>query len=163
MRPVGSDALICAFCTVLVGSLPGHASAASVRATVELAGMQGPGEEYGTITLSDYQGGLRIQPKLHGLPEGRYDVELHQGSSCEVTYESHPGPEGASPLMPVPAGGAGDWLPTAAGKTAVGLIAVRPDGTAMDAINVPQVPNASQFKGRSVIIRGERLLCGVLR
>lgn len=162
MPPRCSDLLIFALCMTAGASWPNGASAASVQATVAFAGLQGPGEEYGAVRLSDDHGGLRILPKLRGLPEGRYTLELHQGSSCETTYESHGGPEGQSPLMPVAAGAADDLLRTTAGE-ALSNIVVGPNGKAETPVAVPSVANASQFKGRALIVRGERLLCGVLR
>jgi hypothetical protein len=71
--------------------------------------------------------------------------------------------------MPVPAGAAGTWLPTAAGRETLTQITVGPNGTADYSINVPQVANVGQFHGRTIIIRGpqndvdKRLLCGELR
>lgn len=167
-----SRRLVWAACALLTTSWPIYAAASSLRATVAFAGLQGPGEEYGTVGVSDFQGGIRIRPKLHGLPDRRYAVEIHEGSSCDATFESHPGPEGVSPLMPVRAGAAGNWLATPAGRT-LALITVGPDGTAHDPIDVPQVRDATQFRGRTIIIRGpeantvgiagDRLLCGALR
>lgn len=168
----GSRRLVWAACALLTTSWPTYVIASSVRATVAFAGLQGPGEGYGTVGVSDFRGGIRIRPKLHGLPDGRYAVEIHEGSSCDATFESHPGPEGVSPLMPVRAGAAGNWLAAPGGRT-LAQITVGPDGTAHNPIDVPQVPDSTQFRGRTLIIRGpegnalgiagERLLCGVLR
>jgi Cu/Zn superoxide dismutase len=138
-----------------------------------MAGLQGAGEEYGTIQLFDHLGRTRIKVTLRGLPAGPYALELHEGSSCDVSFESHPGPEGASPLMPVPAGAAGGLLATAAGPTRFAVLSIAADGADREMIDVPPVSDAAQFKGHAIIIRGpenndlgprgDRLLCGVLR
>lgn len=162
MRPIRVASAIGAACLALFAG-PGAAWAASLQATVAFAGLQGPGEAYGTIRLFDYRGGIRIQAKLSGLPDGHYAIELHQGSSCDVSFESHPGPEGQSPLMPVPAGAAGGWLATPAGPETLATIAIPASGIDREVINVPQVATVAPFKGRAILLRGERLLCGVLQ
>ncbi len=134
----------------------GGAVAASLHATVALAEMQGSGEEHGAISLSDHHGGARIRATLDGLPSGPYAVEVHEGTSCGISYESHPGPEGTSPLMPRPAGAAGPEIADA------GVITVSPKGTARQTFDVHLLSNVDRFERHAIVLRGERLLCGVL-
>jgi hypothetical protein len=157
MRRIKLTATIGVLALAVAGLWSGVAVAASLVAVVAFAGMQGPGEEYGTISLSDHQGRARTRAVLHGLPGGRYAVTIHEGTSCEVSYESHSGPEGVSPLIPVPAGAAGVEAEN------VAEIVITPAGTTRETVNVPQISGVARFKGHAIIVRGERLLCGVLK
>jgi Cu/Zn superoxide dismutase len=144
------------FFLVLGGLLSEAAVAASLHASIAFVDIQKPDEEHGTITLSDDRGGSRLRAELHGLPEGSYDVEVHEGTSCEVTFESHPGPEGVSPLMPQAAGAAGPKIADA------GVIAVSAKGTAREAIYLPLLTGVARFRGHAVVLRGDGIFCGVL-
>lgn len=43
---------------------------------------EGVGDELGTLTLSDTQGGLRIMPELSGLPAGAHGMHVHEKPDC---------------------------------------------------------------------------------
>ncbi len=62
----------------------GPLDAAEVTVTMKAVGPSGVGDLLGTIVFQDMASGLRIQPSLSGLAEGRHGFHVHQNPACGV-------------------------------------------------------------------------------
>ncbi len=62
----------------------GGAQAAEVTVTMNAVGANGVGDLIGTIVFKDMAQGLRIQPNLSGLAEGRHGFHVHQNPDCRA-------------------------------------------------------------------------------
>ncbi len=67
---------------ILLGASP--LSAAEVTVSMNAVSAGGVGNLLGTIIFTDMPGGLRIQPNLSGLTEGRHGFHVHQNPACGV-------------------------------------------------------------------------------
>lgn len=68
---------------VLFGA--GPVGAAEVTVTMNSVGAAGVGDIIGTVVFTDMARGLRIQPSLSGLAEGRHGFHVHQNPACGAT------------------------------------------------------------------------------
>ena len=140
----------------------------------------GIGPEIGTVTLSDSRGGLRIVPKLAGLPPGPHGFHLHENPRCEA------GMKDGKMMAGLAAGGHYD--PNATGKHVgplgdgghrgdLPVLTVDADGTATQPVNALRL-SVNDTRGRSFVIHdggdnfsdqpkplgggGARIACGVV-
>ena len=60
----------------------GPAGAAQVTVAMNAVGAGGVGDLLGTIAFLDMPGGLRSEPNLSGLGEGRHGFHVHQNPDC---------------------------------------------------------------------------------
>ena len=60
----------------------GAAYAANETVTMNAIDAGGIGKEIGTLELSDTEAGLRITPRLAGLPPGDHGFHVHVNSNC---------------------------------------------------------------------------------
>ncbi len=60
----------------------GPLDAAEVTVSMNAVGASGVGNLLGTIAFMDMPSGLRIQPNLSGLAEGRHGFHVHQNPAC---------------------------------------------------------------------------------
>ena len=60
----------------------GPAGAAEVTVTMNAVGTGGVGDIIGTVVFSDMARGLRIEPSLSDLAEGRHGFHVHQNPGC---------------------------------------------------------------------------------
>src|ERR1700724_2415931 len=77
----------CALFTPLVAvvallAIGAAAHAATATVTINKIDANGVGEAIGTLTLEDTAGGLKITPKLTGLPPGPHGFHVHANASC---------------------------------------------------------------------------------
>ena len=98
----------------------------------------GVGPEIGTLTLSDSRGGLRVVPKLKGLPPGPHGFHLHENPNC--------GPAMKDGKMQAGLAAGGHYDPNATGKHVgpmgsaghrgdLPVLNVAEDGTATGGVN----------------------------
>ena len=73
-------ASLCAAYILLAGI--GIAAAATATATINSISATGIGEALGTVTFTDGAEGLRISPKLSGLPPGPHGFHIHEKGDC---------------------------------------------------------------------------------
>jgi superoxide dismutase, Cu-Zn family len=66
----------------IVAAGAGAAYAASETVTMTAIDANGIGKEIGTLRLSDTKAGLRITPRLAGLPPGDHGFHVHVNPSC---------------------------------------------------------------------------------
>jgi Cu-Zn family superoxide dismutase len=114
----------------------------------------GVGPEIGTLTLSDSRGGLRIVPKLKGLPPGPHGFHVHENPNC--------GPGMKDGKMQAGLAAGGHYDPNATGKhvgpTGSGghrgdlpVLNVGADGTASEAMNALRL-SVNEVRGRAIVI-----------
>ena len=60
----------------------GAAYAANETVTMNAVDAHGIGEEIGTLELSDTEAGLRVTPRLAGLPPGDHGFHVHVNPNC---------------------------------------------------------------------------------
>jgi superoxide dismutase, Cu-Zn family len=140
----------------------------------------GIGPEIGTLTLSDSRGGLRIVPKLNGLPPGPHGFHVHENANC--------GPGMKDGKMQAGLAAGGHYDPNATGKhvgpTGSGghagdlpVLTVAADGTATETVHALRL-SVNSVRGRSIVIHeggdnfsdqpkplgggGGRIACGVV-
>ena len=124
------------------------------------AEFEGSGQRHGVVILSDHKRGSRLRFQLRGLPAGDYTVEIHEGGSCGISFEGWSGPEGGV-MRPVLAGEAGREI--AVGPKPLAQLVVSKDGLGRGIVDIPELSGPETYKGRTMILRGERLLCGQLQ
>lgn len=114
----------------------------------------GVGPEIGTLTLSDTRGGLRVAPKLKGLPPGPHGFHVHENPNCG------PGMKDGKTQAGLAAGGHYD--PNATGKHVgptgsaghrgdLPVLKVAADGTATEAVHALRL-SVNEVRGRSIVI-----------
>jgi Cu-Zn family superoxide dismutase len=176
MTKIISAALAAAVALALATPL----SAATVVATMYLAGPTGVGDPVGRVVFRDAAGGATIKVTLYRLSPGRHGFHIHQNPSCG------PGPvDGVSE----PAGGAGaHYDPMGTGKhmgpTGKGhlgdlpILTVAADLTDHETLTAPRITDVTQLKGHALVIHaggdnyadepkplgggGARIACGVI-
>jgi len=156
------------------------ALAADLRATMDRATPEGPGEPIGTVTVTVGQAGAVFKLDLKGLPPGPHGFHVHENGAC--------GPTTANATR-VPAGAAGGhWDTEHTGKHEgpegnghigdLPVLQVAADGTAKQSLTAPHIRVLDQLKGHALIIHaggdnysdqpaalgggGARLACGIL-
>src|SRR6201984_769186 len=60
----------------------GAAYAANETVTMNVIDAGGIGKEIGTLELSDTEAGLRVTPRLAGLPQGDHGFHVHVNPNC---------------------------------------------------------------------------------
>lgn len=114
----------------------------------------GVGPEIGTLTLSDSRGGLRVVPKLKGLPPGPHGFHVHENPNC--------GPGMKDGRMQAGLAAGGHYDPNATGKhvgpTGSGghrgdlpVLNVAADGTASEAVNALRL-SVNEVRGRAIVV-----------
>src|SRR5215472_14514314 len=166
---------------VIIAAGLGTANAASERVSMSLIDANGVGKKIGTLRLSDSKGGLRITPRLAGLPPGDHGFHAHVNPNCGPGD----GPNG-QPAAGLAAGGhydpanTGKHLgPQAEGhKGDMPVLTVDRRGNARKVVIVPHL-TVADVKGRSIMIHaggdnysdqpaplgggGARIACGVIK
>ena len=162
---------------ILLGA--GPLSAAEVTVAMNAVGTGGVGDLLGTVVFTDMSRGLRIQPNLSGLAEGRHGFHVHQNPDCGVKQK------GGKPIAGLAAGGHFD--PGKSGKhlgaTGIGhlgdlpVLYVDDKGRANRVSYAPRLKTAD-LAGRAIMIHaggdnysdqparlgggGARVACGVV-
>ena len=166
---------------VIIAAGLGTANAASERVSMSLIDANGVGKKIGTLRLSDSKGGLRIAPRLAGLPAGDHGFHVHVNPNCGPGD----GPNGP-PAAGLAAGGhydpanTGKHLgPQAEGhKGDLPVLTVDSTGRARKVLVAPHL-TVADLKGRSIMIHaggdnysdqpaplgggGGRIACGALK
>ncbi|RAU21506.1 superoxide dismutase [Cu-Zn] SodC2 [Paramagnetospirillum kuznetsovii] len=162
-----------------LGLICGGAVAAELVIPINAIDASGIGASIGTLTVKDSKAGAVVTPKLVGLSSGPHGFHVHENPSCA------PKDQDGKPVAGLAAGGHFD--PDKSGKHEgpwgrghkgdMPALAVNGDGTASDAVTVPNL-KVADLKGRSVIIHagadnyadqpkplgggGPRVACGVV-
>jgi Cu-Zn family superoxide dismutase len=158
------------------------AHAATVKADLAMATLEGPAAPVGFVTLSDSPAGAVVVTDLHGLPPGLHGFHIHAAESCA------PGPDKTGKI--IPAGAAkGHFDPTASGLHEgpegqghlgdLPILNVAADGTANLQLLAPRIKDVNSLKGHALMIHvggdnysdtpaplgggGARLACGVIQ
>jgi len=143
---------------------------------------EGVGDNVGTVTLTDTDQGLQIEPNLTDLAPGEHGFHVHENPSCNISIKDdgtivaggaagghydpgktgeHAGPEGNGHLGDLP------------------LLVVNEGGTTTDQILYAPRPTVADFLNRSLMIHakgdnfsdipaklgggGSRLACGIIK
>lgn len=157
------------------------ASAASETVAMNAINANGVGEEIGTLSLSDTEAGLRITPRLAGLPPGDHGFHVHVNPNCGPGT----GPNG-QPAAGMAAGGHYDPANTGkhlgphgeGHKGDLPVLTVDASGKATTAVVAPHL-TVAEVKGHSIMIHaggdnysdqpatlgggGARIACGVAK
>jgi Cu-Zn family superoxide dismutase len=156
-------------------------AAATATVTINKIDANGIGEAIGTLTLEDVAGGLKITPKLKGLPAGAHGFHVHANASCD------PGEQNGQKVAGLAAGGhfdpakTGKHLGPAATDGHQGdmpVLTVAADGASSAAVVAPYL-SVADAKGHAIVIHaggdnysdqpaplgggGARIACGVVR
>ena len=159
----------------------GAAYADNEIVTMNAVDVGGIGKEIGTLELSDTEGGLRVTPRLAGLPPGDHGFHVHINPNCGPGN----GPNG-QPAAGMAAGGHYDPANTGKHLGPLGeghkgdlpALTVDVDGRATKDVIAPHL-KASDVKGHSIMIHvggdnysdqpaplgggGARIACGVTK
>jgi len=127
---------------------------ADVTVPVQLATDKGPGQDAGSVSLTQSKYGLVLTPSLKGLPPGVHGFHVHEKGSCDATQA-----DGKT----VPAGGAGGhYDPDGTKKHGtpwddgshrgdLPALYVGADGTAMTPVLAPRL-KLSDVQGRALMV-----------
>jgi Cu-Zn family superoxide dismutase len=156
------------------------AQAQPVTVVINKIDAKGVGETIGGLTLEDSAQGLKVTPKLTGLPPGPHGFHVHANASCA------PADQNGQPVAGLGAGGHFDPAATAkhlgpAGdghKGDMPVLVVAPDGTATSPAVSPHL-KVADVKGHAIVIHaggdnysdqpaplgggGARIACGVVK
>jgi Cu-Zn family superoxide dismutase len=141
---------------VLIFALPSIAYAATVTVDINKIDANGIGASIGTLTLEDTGGGLKITPKLTGLPAGAHGFHVHANPDCG------PGEQNGQKAAGLAAGGHFDPSKTGKhlGPTAndghkgdMPVLTVGADGTATASVVAPHL-SVADAKGHAIVIHG---------
>jgi Cu-Zn family superoxide dismutase len=159
----------------------GAAYAANETVTMNAIDAGGIGKEIGTLELSDTEAGLRVTPRLAGLPPGDHGFHVHVNPNCGPGN----GPNG-QPAAGMAAGGHYDPANTGKHLGPLGeghkgdlpALTVDTDGRATKDVVAPHL-KVSDVKGHSIMIHaggdnysdqpaplgggGARIACGVAK
>lgn len=148
------------------------AQESSKSATVHRLTSQGTAESIGTVSFSDSQHGLLIQPNLSGMQPGPIGLHVHQNPSCAAASDGAPGMGAGSHYDPMGKGThEGPYGDGHLGDLPV--LVVEQDGT----VSIPSLaPRLSlrDLQGRSLMVHagkdnygsspgGGRAYCGVIK
>jgi len=171
--------------TVLLIAVPmlalgAAAFAQTATVTINMIDISGVGAAAGTLVLEDTPQGLKITPKLAGMPPGPHGFHVHANASCA------PGEQNGQRVAGLGAGGHLD--PAATGKHLgpagdghkgdMPVLAVNPDGTASGPIFAPHL-KVADVQGHAIVIHaggdnysdqpaplgggGARIACGLVK
>ena len=73
-------AIVLGAALIAAAALPAHAEDITIKMRTVTA--TGVGKDIGTIRAVDTKNGLRLTPKLSGLPAGQHGFHLHEKASC---------------------------------------------------------------------------------
>lgn len=73
-------AIVLGAALIAAAALPAHAEDITIKMRAVTAA--GVGKDIGTIRAVDTKSGLRLTPKLSGLPAGQHGFHLHEKASC---------------------------------------------------------------------------------
>ena len=156
------------------------AHAQSTTVTINRIDANGVGEAIGTLTLEDTAQGLKVTPKLTGLPPGPHGFHVHANASCA------PGEQNGQKVAGLGAGGhldpaaTGKHLgPAGAGhKGDMPVLSVDPAGAANTPDFAPHL-KVADVQGHAIVIHaggdnysdqpaplgggGARIACGVVK
>src|SRR5258708_6512410 len=141
------------FAVVPILALSAAAHAQSATVTINKIDANGVGAAIGTLVLEDTAQGLKVTPRLTGLPPGPHGFHVHANASCA------PGEQNGQKVAGLGAGGHLD--PAATGKHLgpVGdghkgdmpVLSVNPDGMANGALFPPHLTVAAA-QGHAIAI-----------
>ena len=151
MRVTGIACALSGFCVAAL--LSAAAGAADITVTISAIDRNGVGAKIGTVRAFDTPKGLRLAPRLKGLPPGDHGFHVHEKRSCA------PGTSDGNKVAGLAAGGHYD--PGKAGKHAgpegeghlgdLPVLTVKPDGSTAGSLLAPRL-KVSDLKGRSLTI-----------
>jgi Cu-Zn family superoxide dismutase len=154
--------------------------AETLKATMEVATPDGPGQGVGVVTITEGSAGATFHLDLRGLPPGPHGFHIHAGDTCAPAMK-----DGKS----VPAGGAGGHMDPGATAMHMGpegmghlgdlpRLTVAADGTDMEVLVAPRIKSLEALKGHALMIHaggdnyadqpaplgggGARLACGII-
>jgi Cu-Zn family superoxide dismutase len=154
------------------------AKAARTTIPVDAIDANGTGARLGTIEAQDTKEGLKLTPRLGGLPPGPHGFHIHDNGSCapkEQDGKMVPGLAAGGHFDPDhSAKHQGPW--GAGHKGDMPALAVNGDGSATDPVVVPRL-KVADIKGHAIVIHagadnyaddpkplgggGARIACGV--
>lgn len=165
----------------LVLAVPSIAWAASVTVDINKIDANGVGASVGTLTLEDTAGGLKVTPKLTGLPPGPHGFHVHANADCG------PGEQNGQKVAGLAAGGhfdpakTGKHLGPASSEGHKGdmpVLTVTADGTANASVVAPHL-SVADARGHAIVIHaggdnfsdqpaplgggGARIACGIVK
>jgi len=165
----------------LVLAVPSTAYAATTTVDIGKIDANGVGASVGTLTLEDTSGGLKITPKLTGLPPGLHGFHVHANADCG------PGEQNGQKGAGLAAGGhfdpakSGKHLGPASSEGHKGdmpVLTVGADGTATAAVVAPHL-SVADARGHAIVIHasgdnysdqpaplgggGARIACGIVK
>jgi Cu-Zn family superoxide dismutase len=176
--PMSWRELIACFAAASLSACP--ALAADLRAQMQRATPNGPGESVGTVTIVASPGGAQFKAELHGLPPGRHGFHVHENGSCSASSANG---------QVTPAGAAGGHFdpghtghhegPMKEGHLGdLPLLTVDQHGIAQETLTAPRIKDAQALKGHALMIHaggdnysdqpqplgggGARIACGVI-
>jgi Cu-Zn family superoxide dismutase len=164
--------------SILTAGAAAHAQ--SVTVVINKIDANGVGETIGGLTLEDTAQGLKVTPKLTGLPPGPHGFHVHANASCA------PAEQNGQKVAGLGAGGHFD--PAATGKHLgpagdghkgdMPVLVVAPDGTATSPAFSPHL-KVADVQGHAIVIHaggdnfsdqpaplgggGARIACGVVK
>jgi Cu-Zn family superoxide dismutase len=166
---------------ILMLALPSIAEAATATVTINKIDANGLGASIGTLTLEDTSGGLKITPKLTGLPPGAHGFHVHANADCG------PGEQNGQKAAGLAAGGHFDPAKTSkhlgpasteGHKGDMPLLTVDAAGTANASVVAPHL-SVADAKGHAIVIHaggdnysdqpaplgggGARIACGIVK
>ena len=141
--------------TLLAGalSLAGIAQA-DVSVPVQLATEKGPGDDVGTVSLSESKYGLVLTPNLKGLPPGVHGFHVHENGNCDAKQQDGKAvPAGAAGGHYDPDGAKNHGAPwdDSAHRGDLPALYVNADGTATNPVLAPRLTLA-EVQGRALMV-----------
>jgi Cu-Zn family superoxide dismutase len=173
------NAATAASCICVALFVSGAASAADITVTMNAIDGNGVGKKLGTVRAYDTPKGLRLAPRLKGLPAGPHGFHVHEKKSCK------PGMSDGKKVAGLGAGGHYD--PAGAGKHGgpggqghlgdLPVLVAKADGSTGGSLLAPRL-KVSDLRGRALMIHaggdnfsdqpkplgggGGRIACGVM-
>jgi Cu-Zn family superoxide dismutase len=169
-----------AFFVVPMLVLCAAAYAQSTTVTINRIDANGVGDAIGTLTLEDTAQGLKVTPKLIGLPPGPRGFHVHANASCAPGEQSGQKVAGLAAGGHLDPAGTGKHLgPAGAGhKGDMPVLSVDPAGTANTAVFAPHL-KVADANGHAIVIHaggdnyadqpaslgggGARIACGIVK
>jgi Cu-Zn family superoxide dismutase len=165
----------------LVLAVPSMALAATATVEVSKIDANGVGASVGTLTLEDTGGGLKITPKLTGLPPGAHGFHVHANGDCgagEQNGQKTAGLAAGGHFDPAKTGKHLGPISADGHKGDMPVLTVNADGNSTASVVAPHL-SVADAKGHAIIIHaggdnfsdqpaplgggGARIACGVVK